>query len=273
MYATDFEYADKRLSDFNCITCYIDGSASVEEMNIGCDISFNTVKNNHSSIHSKTSSSYDNVYTTTFQIMKKDYQNEEDKYFSYDEVRSLYKWLNRHDYKKFKPLPDDDQCYDIHYYGSFNIAQIFVNGKIAGLTLTFTANAPYGFGEDNRFEITTSVTDNTFSLYGDSDELGSVIYPKVQIKCLTGGDLKITNLTTKNKLYVHNCEADEMITIDGEHKIITTSNEAHTTLCSDFNYGYLDIQTGESDELENVYEVSIPCEITITYAPIRKVGV
>ncbi len=274
MYSTDFEYADKRLSDFGCIVCTIDRSSGVEEINIGCEITFNTVKNNHSSIHSKTSSAYDNVYTASFQIAK-DFagKNQDEVYFTYEEVRNLYKWLNRRSYKKFKPCPDDDVYYDIHYYGSFNVDEVFINGKVAGLTLNFTATTPYGFGEDIVLEIVTSDTDNKFCIYGDSDEVDSVIYPKVKIKCLAGGKLIILNTTTGNKISIPGCAENEEITIDGEHKIITSDNEAHTTLSTDFNYKYLDIKIGEDDYNENNYETSLPCEITVTYAPIRKAGV
>lgn len=275
MYSTDFEYADKRLSDFGCITCTIDKDAGVEEINIGCDITFNTVKNNHSSIHSKTSSAYDNVYTTSFQIAK-EYcgSNQDESYFTYEEVRNLYKWLNRHSYKKFKPYSNDNAYYDVHYYGSFNVDEVFVNGRVIGLTLHFTGNAPYGFADDTNFQITTSEENETFSLYGDSDEIESTIYPKVTINCLQDGDLKITNLTTSNYVYIANCISGEIITIDSEFKVIMTNSEEHSvTLPNDFNYEYLDIYIGEEYDIENIYEVSIPCEITIAYSPIRKVGV
>lgn len=276
MYSTDFEYANKRLSDFGCMTCTIDKNTGVEEINIGCDITFNTVKNNHSSIQSKTSSSYDNVYTTSFQIAK-EYcgDNQNDAYFTYEEVRNLYKWLNRRGYKKFKPCPSDDEYYDICYYGSFNVDEVFLNGRVIGLTLNFTANAPYGFGEDTTLEIITYESDEVFYIYGDSDEADSVIYPKVKIKCLTDGELKITNQTTGNYIYIANCRADEEITIDGEYKIMFSDNEEHTntTLSKDYNYEYFDIKVGDDNYNENIYNVSIPCEITISYSPIRKVGV
>lgn len=278
MYATDFEYADKCLSDFGCIICSIDKGAGMEEMNIGCDITFNTVKNNHSSIHSKTSSAYDNVYTTSFQIAK-DFSgiNQEEAYFSYEEVRALYKWLNRRSYHKFKPCLEHDVSYDIHYYGSFNVDEVLINGKIAGLTLAFTANAPYGFGEEISLEFVTSGADDEFCIYGDSDEADSVIYPKVRIKCLAEGTntLTITNQTTHNVVTIQNCSAGEIITMDGEHKLISSENGSHTdgNISRDFDYTYLDIQVGEDDYSKNVYKTSLPCELTITYAPIRKVGV
>ena len=60
--------------------------------------------------------------------------------------------------------------------------------------------------------------------------------------------------------------------MDGEHKIIT-SDKNHKNLYNDFNYNFFDIDVSEYDGNENTYEVSIPCEITVTYIPIRKVGV
>lgn len=273
MHSTDFEFADKRLSDFGWTTCVIGGNSGTEEVNIGCDITFNTVKNNQSSIHSSTSSSYDSVYTTPFQIVKKDC-NGENKYPTHDEIRVLYKWLNRRKYTKFKPVPNNDEYCDVYYFGSFNIQEVFVAGRIIGLTLNFTGNAPYGFGEDNQFQITISEENETFSIYGDSDEVDSIIYPKVEVTCLQDGDLKITNLTTENYIFIGNCLAGEVITLDGEYGIqITSMENKHTTFSSDFNYSYLDIEIGENEGYENEYEVSMPCEIIITYSPIRKVGV
>ena len=178
MYATDFEYDGKRLSDFNCITCCINNSTGVEEVSIGCDITFNTVKNNHSSIQYVTSTTYDNVYTDSFEIMKNTCNENEDKYFSYEEVRSLIRWLSRREYKKFKPIYNNGT--DVHYYGSFNVQQIMLGNNVIGLSLTFNANAPYGFGEiiSHDFELKEN---DTFSIYGDSDESNYIIYPNVTI--------------------------------------------------------------------------------------------
>lgn len=276
MYATDFEYADKRLSDFNCVTCYINNSTGVSELDIGCDITFNTIKNNHSSIQYKTSTSYDNIYTTSFEIMKNPCSeaSHEDMYMTYEEVRKLVKWLNRREHRKFKLLLHDNEIPDVCYYGSFNVKQIMVNDRVAGLSLTFTSNAPYGFGEEVDLEFDIASSDEYFYIHGDSDEIG-LIYPNISVTCKQDGELKITNLTTGTVMTVANCSENETIYINGEHKIITSDNEAHktTTLYSDFEYEYLDILVDDSDFNENKYEVSMPCEIKINYSPIRKVGV
>lgn len=145
---TDFEYAGKRLSDFGYTICKFGGSSDLTDVEIGCDITFSTVKNNHSSIHYNTSSSYENVYTTSLEIMKNPCnKNQDELYHINEEISLLTSWLNRREYYKFKPLTEEHNFNSIHYYGSFNVKEKTINDKVVGFTLLFTGNAPYGFGE------------------------------------------------------------------------------------------------------------------------------
>lgn len=272
---TDFEYADKRLSDFGWVVGHIDDTSGVIEVDVGCDIVFNTVKNNHSSIHYVTSTSYENVCTPpSFDIFKSPCgKNQEDMYVFNDEVSLLVKWLNRHDYRKFKPLYHSDNS-DVHYYGSFNIKKKIVNDRVIGLVLTFNSNAPYGFGDNVNLEYEIFSENENIQIHGNSDEL-DVIYPHMTITLKEDGDLKIANVTTGKFTEIKNCVSGETIYINGEHKFIDSDNEEHktTTLFNDFNYEYLSLHVEDDDYSENIFEVSLPCVITIGYYPIRKVGV
>ena len=274
MYQIDFEYAGRRLSEFGCIVCYINTSAGIRETDIGCDIKFTTVKNNHSSIHSATSSVYENVYTTTFDIMKNVCDgNVDDIYMTLDESRAITKWLNRRGYNKFKFYNPGNNIDSVNYYGSFNVKPIVFNEKIIGMTLTFTSNAPYGFGDKNESVYYMLDTTDTFSVFGDGDEINT-IYPNVKVTCYEDGELKITNTKTGTCVEIRNCVNGETISMDGEHRLITTDNNEHVkTLFNDFEYEFLDIETDDSDGCENIYTVSMPCKIAISYSPIRKVGV
>lgn len=270
----DFEFADKRLSDFGCITCIINQNSSASEFDIGCDITFNTIKNSQSSIHYQTSTSYDNIFSKPFEIMKNpcNKNSEDEMYMTTDEISSLMRWLNRREYRKFKPLSHDGTS-DVYYYGSFNVKQIMIGDKTIGLSLIFTANAPYGFGERVKLEYDITSPGEHFYIHGDGDEMG-VLYPNVSITCKQNTEeLTITNLTTGNIVSIRNCLEGETIYINGEHKIIMSDNEEHTTICNDFDYTYLDILVEDDDCSENEYIVSAPCSITIDYSHIRKVGV
>ena len=46
MYATDFEYDGRWLSDYNCIVCNFDGSSGTEIINAGSSIVFNKITRN-----------------------------------------------------------------------------------------------------------------------------------------------------------------------------------------------------------------------------------
>ena len=163
MYLTDFEYADKRLSDMGYIVCHINTDSGLRDVDIGCDITFNTVKNNHSSVQYITSSSYDNVYTTSFDIVKNTCNiDREYIYLTSEEVRRLTTWLNRREYRKVKFISKIDSG-SICYYGSFNVKQIMNGNQILGLSLTFTSNAPYGFGEQIKNEVDMDYNEVTAS--------------------------------------------------------------------------------------------------------------
>lgn len=268
---TDFEFANQRLSDFGCIMCHINTESGSREIDIGCDITFTTVKNNHSSVHSITSSSYENVYTTTFDIIKYSCNNSgDDIYMTSLEVRNLMKWLNRRSYHKFKLINDIVFESDMHHYGSFNVKQVMHGDNILGLSLTFTSNTPYGFAEMTELSFIVTDSDDTFEIYGDGDEYG-VIYPTIRIRSFYDQSITITNKTTGHELSLDNCLENETITIDGEHKIIVSDNELHTSIANDFNYEYFDILIDEYDSA-NIYKVSAPCEISVHYSSIRKVG-
>ena len=274
MFVTDFEYAEKRLSDFGYVMCHINTESGLRDVDIGCDITFNTVKNNHSSVQYITSSSYDNVYSMSFDIIKsKCDRDRDDIYLTSEEVRRLITWLNRREYRKLKLINATNADMSINYYGSFNVKQIMNGDKIIGLSLIFTSNAPYGFADEIYLKYDITSENEHFYLSGDGDEIGT-IYPKVSVTFKQDcEDFSILNVTTGTTLFLKNCFINETITIDGEHKVILTNTPEHNTLYNDFNYEYLDIQVADDDFSENMYEVSAPCLITIEYSPIRKVGV
>lgn len=273
MYITDFEYAGHRLSEFSCVACHVGSSVDLNEIDIGCNITFNTVTNNHSSVRSITSSTYDNVYTTTFEVTK-DFCNldGDDIYFSPLEVRELIRWLNRREYYKFTPFDLNNELTNVSFYGSFNVTPLSYGEHTVALRLEFTSSSPFGYADPIESKYMLLQGDEQIYLFGDSDEY-TTLYPKITVKCFASGSLKITNRLTQNEVIVLNCVNGETITLDGEYKIIDTDNEKHKdTLFNDFNYSYFDILVSEYDS-ENIYDVSLPCEITISYSPIRKVGV
>ena len=266
----DFEYSGKQLSDFGCVVCSITSSVGVSTVNIGSQLNFNTIAVNKSTKFKLMSTEYTEAYTTSFHICKSSCSANKpiDKYFTDIEVRSLMKWLNRKQYFKFKPIYEDTQYPMIYYMGSFNVQLITIGSYVIELTLQ--TNSPFAHYEPLNYSFTVN-TNGSFVIHDVSDEIGYIYPDIVKITCLSSGKLSISNSKDSRSVVVYNCVSGEIITLIGESKIIESS-KSHSTLYNDFNYNFLKIHN-DYDDGENVFTVSIPCTIDITYSPICKVGV
>lgn len=95
----DFEYDNQRLSDYGCIVCNILEDGGVSAINIGSQVTFNTVPMTGLNKFKLMSVQYDEVYTTTFEICKYRCSNPDVNSFTQEEVIQLMRWLNRKQFK------------------------------------------------------------------------------------------------------------------------------------------------------------------------------
>ena len=70
MYATDFKYGGKKLSDYNCIICDFDASSGASFISLGAKISFHTQSINKGKKYSLLDTTYDDCLQCTFDICK-----------------------------------------------------------------------------------------------------------------------------------------------------------------------------------------------------------
>lgn len=275
MYLIDFIYDDIRLSDLDCMVGYAVTSPS-DSVEMGSVINLNTVINHGSYISEIVNADYPEMYTCTFDIFKNPCHGTND-YFTDTEITWFMRWLNRKEYLKFIPIYDDDHSfYKIFLMGTFTtVTAIHIGGEVIGFTLTFTTNSPFSYLDYEPNKFTIDKENDSFIIFDESEELGS-IYPKsFTIKVKTSGDLKISNSMDTSDRYtlVKNCVAGEVLTFDCIHKVITSSiGVAHKELYNDFNYVYPRLMNTLKTR-ENVITVSLPSDIVIEYNPIRKVGV
>ena len=260
----DFEYDGITLSDMGYILCEFNFN-DMKTISNGSQITFNTVKTQHGQEYKLSSVEYDECISSKFEICKNpcDDNNEE---IDILELRNLTRWLNRKNYHKFKLLCDE--YLDIYFEASFNISKIEIGGKICGLELQMNTNRPFALHEPIVTKITNNVSDGKFSINNISDEEGS-IDTKVELKILQDGDITIINEFNGDRTHISNCKAGEIITID--NPIITTTLPSHK-IQNDFNWGYIKLFSTYMNRKNN-FIVSAPCEITITYYPIIKIGI
>ncbi|WP_305180964.1 phage tail domain-containing protein [Faecalibaculum rodentium] len=264
----DFEYAGQRLSDMGLMMCSF-GTTGDETTDIGNVREMNNVKSARADIYYSVGSSYSDTFAPTFSICKNPCVPNTTDYFTEEEVHQIVRWLNRPKYEKFVPIYDDGSFSDVYFMVTFNLTLEKAAGKVAGFNLEFMTNAPYGFQEP----VTVSYQGvTTFTITDESDEIGA-IWPEMTITCKESGDLSIASNQMKYNSLIKGCTAEETITFSGLTKQISTNKESHKDIHKgDFNFIFPFVGNTYSDRT-NTFTFSIPVDVTLTYSPIRKVGI
>lgn len=270
MQMADFEYNGERLSDYGLTICSYDSNYE-DVQDVGNAVSITKIKGSDSQEYFSAGYTYEDVFTCHMQVIKIGC-SVVDTIITDIQLNRLMRWLNRKKYCVFRPIYEDDNFINIYFKGTFNIQIIKAGKDVIGLDLTFTANAPYGFMDDVTYDFEFQNTTDKFIIHDVSDEV-THINANATITCLESGDLIISNsLDPYNTVSIKNCTAGEVITLHGKEKIIESSLPEHTTLPNDFNYRYLRINNTYWDT-QNIFTSSLKCKVTVSYAPIRKVGI
>ncbi len=273
MYATDFEYDQKRLSEFHMMVCHFDGVSGTESMSSGADITYHQERAGGSDIFNLHASTYDSPYTSTFQICKNPCTlgNTEDMYLSPAEISIIQRWLCR---KSFHPFKIEQDGYrDVYWNAVFTAKQINLNGKIAGLELTMYTDSPYAYRDEVvhsfHFEpIGSGVPESQEKYFYNISDVEGYLYPNMEITLRQTGDL-ILSLNGR-KTNIRNCRAEEIITIKGKEHIISTSDTTHN-IAKDFDYIFPRMERifGEN---KNCITANLACTISLKYSPIVLIG-
>lgn len=266
MYALDFEYDGKYLSDIGFIICDFNSSSGADIVSAGSKITFNTVTQNKGKRYGLTSTQYDECVTTTFDICKSpDMYN--DLEISNDEYFELMRWLNRKKFYRLHIIDDDHEIEPCFFNASFNVQKVKIGEILYGLELEMITNTPFGYGMERIIKNTFTAEENSFVIKDNSDEIG-YIYPSLKITCSQAGNLTIKNALTGSSTYIRNCYASEVIDIDGLTREIKTNKSEHD-IYNDFNYNYFKIGN-RMNERDNTITVDLPCTIEFRYSPIIK---
>lgn len=265
MVLTDFEYDGQRLSSWGCVPCSFESLEST--VSTGNELELNTVKPPRSNQNRIISTGYGTNFELVMYLCKGTCPEPETFYFSESEVNSLLRWLNRRTYCKFKPIYNDGSFSNVFYNATFNVKLISAAGNVIGLELTMITDSPYAYQETRTVTFPNA---RMFQWSDTSDEIGTIPCD-VQITCHEAGDLVITNsLDQINPVKIQNVQVGEVITLKGKTKMITSSTN-HPKLYNDFNYGFIRMANTYSNRA-NVFNSSLSITITISYNPIRKVG-
>lgn len=262
VHPTGFVFDDRTTEDFNLILCSFD--SGYEDGVAGSEIEFTTTSNPVRKRWYKTgNATYQSPLEFNIQVAKPDFAE-----FDAYELSAIQRWLIRQDgYKDFQFIQAD---YDnVHFNVMINKIEYIGTGVVKGLDISCVCDAPFGYGHivKNIFEVTNT---QSFKIIDLSDEIG-YIYPDMEIEILNNCDLSIHNSIENRTFQIKNCIQNEVITIDGNTLQMTTTAINHK-LYNDSNYIFPRI-ANKHYERTNILTITGDCKITMTYRPIRKVGV
>lgn len=263
MKAKDFEFSEKRLSDFGCIIANF-GEKGLETID-GTEIAFNTISSLGGSKYHLVSTQYENCLEATMQIVKHSCSKGVEE-ITPTEYREISKWLNRKGFHKLKIF--DESYIDLYYMASVkSINRIELDGRLMGLELNIVTNSPHSFKEPKAY-IIKNLKQNGKHYINDTSHEEGYIYPHTEITIDEDGDLKIYNAIENRETVVKNCVAGEIITMD--YPIIQSSISSHN-IQNDFNWKFFRVANTYNDS-RNYLTISIPCTMKVKYSPIVKVG-
>lgn len=271
MNCIDFIFDGQKLSQYSSVMCCITNSPSgANVVDVGSELTFNTINNNVSNQFRLSWAQYNNAYQTTFQISKLNCEDMNDTIYTDLEISNMRRWLMQKKYKEFKPIYEDGEFSSVFFIGSFSdVKPIMLGYDVIGFELTFISDSNCGYHEDktNSFDLEA---EESFSIYDTSDTVG-FIYPKITIEMKE--DSSLFSLESEEKITeIANLSEGEIITLDCKNKIISSSLEEHSKIANDFNFIFPKLKNDIRKE-KNTFKVSNKCEVTFEYRPTANVGV
>lgn len=266
MYALDFEFDNRRLSDYGFIICDFNYPSGADVVSAGSEIVFETVSMNKGNHFPLVDSKYDENLQTTFDICKNP-DEYDDLEITDEEFLKLSRWLVRQKFFDIRFYDDDIDRKTRYYHGSFNVSKIKIRERLCGLELTMVTDKPFAYGDQQTFfhEFTGP---SDFSYIYDASDVTCSFVPDMKITCLESGNLLIKNDLFDTTMQIKNCTAGEVITIHGQPQIILSSNGEHD-IWDDFNYEFLKIGNTFWNR-HNKLTSTLRCVLEITYSPILK---
>lgn len=264
------------------IVCSFDGTGGTQTVSCGSDLTFLQEKAGGARRFLLYSAAYDSAYSAVFHICKDPalIKKNSDMYLSPQEISALSKWLCQRQYRKFKI--DQDDCRSFYWNAVFSVKQVNFNGAVIGMELTLYTDAPFCYMDE--IVIEKECQRNTpFEIYDSSDEEG-YLFPDLSITFLENGrdvmgpdgTLKykkaftLSNTLDNHPCIIQNCQANEVIHIDGKSQLISSSVPGHM-LGVDFNFFFPKIINTYRNN-KNIFSCNINCRLTLSYSPVKKIG-
>jgi len=182
-----------------------------------------------------------------------------------DDIRIIQSWMfGQQTYKKLQVVQYDMKPY---YFNCFLTSPRIVKtgNKINGMSGTVVCDSPFAWEFEKTFTHDTS--NDSFTIYNSSDD-NYYTYPTITITMDSfGGDFTLTNTNDNSRVFEFiGLDADEVVTIDNERNIITSSTGLRRLSYFNKNWFRM-IRGGNSISVSGNH-----AGFSIAYNPARKVA-
>lgn len=193
------------------------------------------------------------------------------------EQSAINRWLSsiQNSYQWFQFVQSD-------YEGIFfrvkctEINNISISNINYGMEIAFICDAPYGYSQEYTTVYSGTNDGINVTFIDNSDDIGE-LFPLMRLNVKNDGDISIcNNLTmdiddTNTWFKIKNCKKGEVVTVDCEKEIITTTLPSHK-IYNDFGWIWFSFYNNLNTRRNNLTILG-DVEVTFTYRFIRKVGV
>jgi len=197
-----------------------------------------------------------------------DTYSQKDLYFSEKDCRWILRELTGIRGYQWMKIIDSEESDETWFKAKVNnISYKRVGGNVVGFIIELECDSCYGYSKV--FTTRINAKANTpFKLFNNTDDLTNYVLPTVTIKTASAGTFTICNQSDKNwTTEIRNLKANESITIDSEHEILSFYGGIHSSILNDFNLHFVRLVPNE-----NIFITNVDATITFKYRFPRKVG-
>jgi hypothetical protein len=202
---------------------------------------------------------YNSVFNVKITVIK---QNGGD--FSPSECRSAYRWLTGNPEASWMDLYVGNEVQCRLLCTIQDVKPQKMDARIVGLNIYCESLSPWAYSPLQ--VITKDFTGGGgITIYNESDDLYSFIYPKVTYENTYGQELFIYNWATNEETKIHNVAVNEVITLHPNQFI--TSDKPNKIFGNEFNFVWPRLKPGE-----NSFSINAQGKLTFEYYYPIKIG-
>jgi hypothetical protein len=266
IYGQDIIIGNFRASDFNLMLGSLDYDDSAEN-EMGNDIAIAEQFIGRNPVPVYLDYTYSEKLKPTITLIKNNCHDASDFELSEYEIRYVLRLITgQHDYLWMKIITDDiseDNWYKVKV---IRTALLKRGNKNIGLKIEMECDSQFGYSSIQTIRINEN-SYSSFNIFNNSDDIYTYLLPTTIITMHEAGNLEIKNSTEGWSTIITNLSVGEVITMDSEKQILTSTVNHTTSLINEFNLHWIRFVDGM-----NNYQANLSCDITFNFRTRRKGG-